>query len=179
MSETAGHGEHHGPWMVPDEGRDDTAAAVAEIAELEDRWLRAAADLDNLRKRVARDTERARAEERARVAAEWLPVLDNLELALKHAGERGGTGGDLAAGAVIDAVRAVRDQAVGVLDRLGYARHDEAGVPFDPARHQAVATVSRPGHRPGTVVEVVRPGYGDGPDQLRPAVVVVAAEAPE
>ncbi|MCG5218133.1 nucleotide exchange factor GrpE [Streptosporangium sp. KLBMP 9127] len=153
-------------------GEEAAAAPVevdAKLAELEDRWLRAVADLDNLRKRISRDAERLRAEERARVAAAWLPVLDNLELALSHAA------GD--ADAVLDGVRAIRDQAVGVLSKLGYTRHDETGVPFDPTRHEAVATVEREDAEPGTVVEVLRPGYGDTERQLRPAAVVVAKKA--
>ncbi|MFG3441554.1 nucleotide exchange factor GrpE [Nonomuraea sp. NPDC047897] len=156
------------------EPSEESAAASAEtdakLAELEDRWLRAVADLDNLRKRIARDNERLRAEERARVAAAWLPVLDNLELALVHAGD-----GD--AKAVLDGLRAVRDQAVAVLSNLGYPRHDETGVIFDPARHEAVAAVERTDVDPGTVVEVLRPGYGEGERQLRPARVAVAKKA--
>ncbi|WP_084965488.1 nucleotide exchange factor GrpE [Thermoactinospora rubra] len=148
----------------------------AKLAELEDRWLRAVADLDNLRKRIARDAERVRAEERDRVAAAWLPVLDNLERALHHAAE-GGDGADGGADPVVDGVRAVRDQAVEVLSRLGYRRNDETGVPFDPARHEAMATTPRDDVPPNTVVQVVRPGYGDERRQLRPAVVVVSRSA--
>ena len=58
---------------------------MARIAELDDLWRRAAADLDNLRKRNARLAEQQRADERDRVAAAWLPVVDNLDLALEHA----------------------------------------------------------------------------------------------
>ncbi|MBP2706855.1 nucleotide exchange factor GrpE [Microbispora sp. RL4-1S] len=137
-----------------------------EVAELRDRWLRAVADLDNARKRAAQELDRQREAERARVAAEWLPVVDNLELALQHAE------GD--AGAVIEGVRAVRDQAVGVLRSLGYPRRDDLGARFDPSCHEAVSTADTPGAEPGTVVAVVRPGYGDATRQLRPASVVVA-----
>ncbi|MBF8190589.1 nucleotide exchange factor GrpE [Nonomuraea sp. K274] len=156
---------------IQEEPREEATAAEtdAKLAELEDRWLRAVADLDNLRKRISRDNERLRAEERARVAAEWLPVLDNLELALSHA-----PGGQ---GAILEGVRAVRDQAVAVMKNLGYARHEEVGVPFDPTRHEAVAAVERPDVAPGTVVEVLRPGYGEGKRQLRPAIVAVAKKA--
>src|SRR5689334_16501775 len=56
------------------------------MEELEDRWRRALADLDNLRKRYARELPREREAERSRVAAAFLPVVDNLELALAHAG---------------------------------------------------------------------------------------------
>jgi molecular chaperone GrpE len=135
-------------------------------AELEDRWRRALADLDNLRKRYARELAREREVERARVAAAWLPVLDNLERALAHAGTN--------QGALIEGLRSVRDQAVGVLASLGYPRQDEVGVPFDPARHEAVSVVTDTDAAPGTVVRVIRPGYGEGERQLRPAAVAVA-----
>ncbi|MEU7747793.1 nucleotide exchange factor GrpE [Nonomuraea sp. NPDC049158] len=151
---------------------DASAETDAKLAELEDRWLRSVAELDNVRKRIARDAERLRAEERDRVAAEWLPILDNLELALGHATAQEGD-----ARAIAEGVRAVRDQALAVLSRLGYARHDESDVPFDPVHHEAVATVARDDVAPGTVVQVVRPGYGDGQRQLRPAVVVVSKKA--
>jgi molecular chaperone GrpE len=140
--------------------------AAAELAELEDRWRRALADLDNLRKRYARELDRERRLERARVASAWLPVLDNLERALEHAG------GDQ--DALVEGLRSVRDQAVGVLAALGYPRQDETGVPFDPARHEAVSVADGAEAAPGTVVRVVRPGYGEGERQLRPAAVEVA-----
>jgi len=150
---------------------DTDAGTDARLEELHDRWLRAVAELDNLRKRTARDIARQRLDERARVAAEWLPVVDNLELALRHADA------DADPGAVIEGVRAVRDQAVAVLARLGFPRVEDLGTRFDPARHEAVSTVEDPDAEPGTVVAVVRPGYGDGPDQLRPASVVVSTKA--
>jgi molecular chaperone GrpE len=138
----------------------------ARLADLEHRYRRALADFDNYRKRVARDAERQRAEEQARVAAQWLPVLDNLDRALEHAGSD--------PGAIVEGVRAVRDEAVALLARLGFPRRSDVGEPFDPARHEAVATVPDAAGRAGTVVQVVRPGYGDAERQLRPAAVVVA-----
>lgn len=142
------------------------AEATARAVDLEDRWRRALADLDNLRKRTDRQVAEAAARERAAVAGRWLPVLDNLELALAHAKPEPDP--------VIDGVRAVRDQAVAVLADLGFPRQDDVGQPFDPARHEAVGTVSDVDAPPGTVVAVVRPGYGAGERQLRPAAVVVA-----
>ncbi|MFE3201864.1 nucleotide exchange factor GrpE [Embleya sp. NPDC055664] len=146
----------------------DPAPAPPEdpIQELEDHRRRALADLANLRKRHARELERERAAERSRTATAFLPVLDNLELALTHA--------DAEPGAVVEGVRAVRDQAVNVLELLGYPRRAETGVAFDPARHEVVGVVQAPDAVPGTVVEVLRPGYGDGERQLRPASVIVA-----
>ena len=109
----------------------------------------------------------ARADERARVAAAWLPVVDNLERALEHA--------DADADAVIEGVRAVRDQAVGLLARarLPTTRRDRSAVRPATARggQRGAATATR---RRAPCCRCVRPGYGDGTAQLRPAAVVVA-----
>ena len=119
------------------------------------------ADLDNQRKRHARELQREREAERGRVAGAWLPVIDHLELALSHARSD--------PSAVVAGVQAVRDQAVQVLAALGFPRHDETGVPFDPARHEVVSVVDDSDAAPGSVVQVLRPGYGDPERQLRPA----------
>jgi molecular chaperone GrpE len=105
----------------------------SSVAELEDRLLRARADLDNLRKRHAAELRREREAERARVAATLLPVLDNLELALAHA--------EADPGAIVQGVLATRDQAVQTLAALGYPRDDETNIPFDPNRHEVVAVI--------------------------------------
>jgi molecular chaperone GrpE len=138
----------------------------AERARLEDRWRRALADLDNMRKRYARELDRERKLERSKVAGAWLPVVDNLERALDH------SGGD--ADSVVAGVRAILDQAVQVLDNLGYQRDTETGVPFDPQRHEVVNVTDNGRSAPGTVLGVLRPGYGKGSQQLRPAAVVVS-----
>lgn len=138
------------------------------IAELEDQRLRALADLDNLRKRCASQVSSARAEARAEVAARWLPVVDNLERALDHA--------HADPGSIIEGIRAVLEQAMSVLSQLGFPRRDDLGTPFDPARHEAIAAVSDPDAPAGSVVDVVRPAYGEGERQLRPAQVVVAKD---
>jgi molecular chaperone GrpE len=138
----------------------------ARLAEAEDQRLRAAADLDNFRKRCAAQVERAETEARAQVARQWLPVVDNLELALEHATADPRT--------IVEGIQAVRQQALGVLASLGFPRRDDAGATFDPVRHEAVATTQDPRVPAGTVVQVVRPGYGEPDRQLRPAQVVVA-----
>ncbi|OLB78690.1 MAG: nucleotide exchange factor GrpE [Actinobacteria bacterium 13_2_20CM_2_71_6] len=138
----------------------------ARVADLEDKWRRALADLDNLRKRVARESAARSDAERARVAAQWLPVVDNLDLALEHGGSDPSP--------IVEGVRAVRDQAVDILARLGFPRRTDVGERFDPASHEAVAALAVPDAPAGTVVQVVRPGYGTGEHLLRPAAVVVA-----
>ncbi|MGH3897961.1 MAG: nucleotide exchange factor GrpE [Pseudonocardiaceae bacterium] len=138
---------------------------AATVAALEDRLRRALADLDNLRKRHARELAGERVAAANRVAAAWLPVLDNLDRALGHA--------DADPSAIIEGVRAVRDQALDVLDGLGFSRYDEVGVPFDPARHEVVNVIDDSEAEPGTVVQVLRPGYGAAERQLRPGAVTV------
>jgi molecular chaperone GrpE len=147
-------------------GEGELAALRARISELEDLRLRALADLDNLRKACARDVARAHAEERFRVVREWLPVVDNLERALAQAE------GDPAA--IVEGVRAVRDQATAIIARLGFPRRDDLGEQFDPSRHDAIGSRSGTDAPAGTVIEVLQPGYGGGDHQLRPALVVVA-----
>jgi molecular chaperone GrpE len=68
---------------------------------------------------------------------------------------------------------------VAVLGRLGFPRREDLGARFDPARHEAVSRVEDPEAEPETIVAVVRPGYGDGAQQLRPASVVVATKTDE
>ena len=79
---------------------------------------------------------------------------------------------------IVEGLKAIRDQAQDVLARLGFARRDDAGTTFDPARHEAVAVLAQEGAPDGTVLHVLRPAYGDGEQQLRPALVVVAAAGP-
>jgi molecular chaperone GrpE len=137
-----------------------------QLAEARDQRLRALADADNARKRCAALLSRAEADATARVTLRWLPVVDNLERALAN------SAADPAA--IVAGVRAVRDQAQAILAGLGFPRRDDTGAPFDPARHEAVATRPDPAVPDGTVVEVARAAYGEGDHQLRPAQVVVA-----
>ena len=136
------------------------------LTETWERAQRAIADADNARKRAERTAAERVAAERQRVAAAWLPVLDNLDLALRHA--------DADPEAIMQGVAHVREQAGDVLTRLGFGPIGAVGEPFDPARHEAAEAVEEPGVPAGTIVRVIRPGYGDGTVLLRPAVVAVA-----
>ena len=132
------------------------------------RLLRAMADLDNLRKRFHREVVREREAERSRVAAEWVPVVDDLDRALDQA-----IADDSAPAGFTEGLQAVRDHAVAVLARLGFPRFEDVGERFDPSRHEAVGAIEADAPA-GTVVAVVRPGYGTPERVLRPAAVVVA-----
>ncbi|WP_433207273.1 nucleotide exchange factor GrpE [Dactylosporangium sp. CS-047395] len=137
-----------------------------EETDWEERWRRAEADADNARKRCERLVAERTAAERSRCTAAWLPLLDHLDLALAHAAA------DPAA--IVQGVEHVRAEALAILGRLGFAPVGEPGEVFDPARHEAVTSVAAAERGPGTVAQVIRPGY-EGPDGLlRPAAVAVA-----
>ncbi|MDN3294330.1 nucleotide exchange factor GrpE [Streptomyces ficellus] len=142
-----------------------------DVEELRDRWQRAVAEMENLRKRYERQLEEVRRTERDRVTAAWLPVVDHLELALQHAAAD--------PKAIVAGVEAVCQQAYAVLAHLGYRRIADLGEPFDPARHEAAQVREEPAAAPGSVVQVLRPGYGSDSGLLRPAVVSVAAKPDE
>ena len=172
--EEAGHGAGAGAaGAMPDDGdrQEGPAQPVdleARLAGAEDRLLRALADLDNLRKRVARDLERERLETHRRILGDWLEVADSADRALAAFGTR--TGDPLAAG-----LAALGEQIEDVLRRQGVARVGAVGEPFDPESHEAVGTTAAPGVAPGTVAAVVRPGYALDGRLLRPAQVIVAS----
>ena len=152
---------------IGDDVERELATARDQIAELDDRWRRAAADLQNHRRRLGDELERARTEERTRVLSAWTSVVDDLERALASTQE---DDGPLVAG-----LRAVLERAREVMRRFGYPPFGDAGDRFDPNRHQAVATVPADDrHPPGSVVEIHRRGYGGEGGVLRPADVVVS-----
>ncbi|WP_432975061.1 nucleotide exchange factor GrpE [Dactylosporangium sp. CA-233914] len=144
---------------------------MTEDVDWQERWRRAEADADNARKRCERLVAERTAAERVRCAAAWLPLLDHLDLALRHAGA------DPAA--IVEGVEHVREEARAALARLGFSPVGAEGEPFDPERHEAAEAVPDLVAEPGTVLRVVRPGYG-GPDGLlRPATVAVAIRPDE
>jgi molecular chaperone GrpE len=144
---------------------DERTAAQDNLAEMEARWKRAAADLANYRKRAERSLEQQRQQEREAVLRHWLPVVDNLERALTYR--------DSAAFEHLwEGLEAVRRQATDILGHYGVSRMQTLGEPFDPARHDAISLA--PGGPEGMILDEISPGYQIGEDTLRPAQVIVA-----
>ena len=139
--------------------------------DYKDHWLRAAADLDNVRKRARRDVAAAEALGVVRLARELLPAIDNFERALAAA-EAQPENRDHH---LTDGIRLVKDELLGALARVGIEPDSPQGEPFDPHRHEAVAQQPVDGAPSGTIVEVYSQGYRIGDDVLRAAKVVVAA----
>ncbi len=130
---------------------------------------RTRADFENYQKRIRRDLEEERRYALAPLARQLLPVLDNLQRALDAARQQGEKG-PLAQGVTL-----VLGQFLDVLRRFGVTPIDAQGQPFDPALHEAVMQQPRADAAPGTVVQVLEPGYRFHDRILRPARVVVAA----
>jgi molecular chaperone GrpE len=132
-----------------------------------DRYLRAAADLENLRKRQKREVDDAKLESKGRVLKEMLPVVDNLERAIEHATAQAGTN------PIVEGVQLVLRQFLTAFERLEVTPVEAAGQPFDPNLHEAISQMDSDAP-PGTVVQVLQRGYKSGDRLLRPALVVVA-----
>jgi molecular chaperone GrpE len=144
-----------------------------------DRYLRAAADLENTRKRQKREVDDAKLEAKNRVLKEMLPVVDNLERAVEHAG--GGGEVDAALKPLIEGVQLVLRQFQTAFERLEITAVQAQGQAFDPNLHEAISQ-QESDQPPGTVVQVLQRGYKSGDRLLRPALVVVAKakeKAPE
>jgi molecular chaperone GrpE len=144
--------------------------AAPQEPDYKDKWLRAVAELDNVRKRARRDVSVAESRGIAKLARELLPALDNFERALAAA-EAQPENRDHH---LTDGIRLVQTELLGALARVGIEPVSPKGERFDPHRHEAVAQQPVDGAEPGTIVEVYSAGYTYGEDVLRPAKVVVA-----
>jgi molecular chaperone GrpE len=156
--------------VQPEEGGEDRLAALeAERDEAVDGWKRAAAELDNFRKRVERQREELVALANERLVKELLPILDDLERALVAAGEH-------EEATVEEGVRLVHRSLASLLERQGVSEIETNGK-FDPHVHEAL--LSQPSDaEEGSVLDVVQKGYRLGDRVVRPARVVVAGARP-
>ena len=158
------------------DGEKAEAAVLAELAALReqaaanhDRYLRAVAELENVRKRAARDVENARRYGLERLAHALLPVIDSLEAGLASADQA-------SAESLLDGKKATMRLLNSALEQVGIKEVDPHGEPFDPALHEAMAMAPSEGAEPGTVIEVFQKGYAIHDRLLRAARVVVAKE---
>jgi molecular chaperone GrpE len=146
------------------------AVAAAETRALESRdlYMRALAEVENVRKRSARDIEQAHKFALDRIAADLIGVKDSLELGL-------------ASGAAAETLRkgteATLQLLVKTLEKAGLVEIDPLGEPFNPDLHEAMAMQPSPQHVPNSIVQVIQKGYTLNGRLLRPARVIVAKEA--
>jgi len=155
---------------VPEIGpRDELEARITALEKEKnenwDRYLRTAADLENLRKRQKREMDDVRLESLSGVLREILPVADSLERVIDHAPAQAGT-------SLVEGVQLVLRQFLAALERSDVRQIEAAGQPFNPNLHEAISQQETNGP-PGLVVQVLQRGYKSGDRLLRPALVVV------
>ncbi len=151
----------------------------AEKAELKDRMVRMAAEMDNLRKRTARDVQDAREYSISNFAREMLSVSDNLRRALEAIPQEARDSGDAGFKALIEGVELTERSMLQALERSGVKRINPANERFDPNYHQAMFEIPNPDVPNNTVLEVVQDGYVIGGRMLRPAMVGVSRGGPK
>jgi molecular chaperone GrpE len=180
---TANERERHDPAGEPTTVLPETAADLVELERVQqalaesearakghwEQYLRAVAELDNVRKRAQRDIESANRYGLEKLAQELLPVKDSLELAVQNASRADAA--SLKAGS--EATLALLAKA---LEKFGVQVIEPVGEPFDPARHEAMMTQESATAEPNSVLQVVQPGYELNGRLLRPARVIVAKE---
>src|SRR5207245_7794193 len=143
-------------------------AAREEARRNQERWQRERADLENLKKRAAREQSETVKFANEAILKDLLPVVDNLERAVEHA-QGGGNGQPL-----LEGVALVLKALLDVLERHGVRRVETKGTRFDPAHHEAMAHVESSEHEPNAVIEEHQAGYRLSERLLRPALVTVA-----
>ena len=150
-----------------------------EKAESQDRLVRMAAEMENLRKRTARDVADAREYSIASFAREMLGVSDNLRRALDAVPEESRQAGDAGLVALIEGVELTERSMLQALEKSGVKKISPKGERFDPHFHQAMFEVPNTEVPNNTVMEVVQDGYVIGERVLRPAMVGVAKGGPK
>jgi molecular chaperone GrpE len=152
------------PEEAVEEAQPDSGQESPALAAMEDRLKRALADLDNYRKRSAREVDRRVMESRESMLRDWLEAVDSIDRALQLDPDGAGSAG----------LRAVLEQMESILARYGVTRTGEVGEPFDPERHEAISVRDTDEVPDRTVADVARSGYAVGDRALRPAQVVVS-----
>ena len=155
---------------------DEIEDAKKKAADANERYMRLQADWDNYRRRTA--AERLAEKERAaeKLVCNLLPVIDDMERALEHAGK---TEANEQMQTFVDGVSAVRAKMVGVLEAEGVSVIDPAGQAFDPLSHQAVGRVEDKEAYDETVAQVYQKGYRMGEKVIRTAMVTVTFGGPK
>ena len=144
------------------------AELQARADENWERYLRASAEVENVRKRAGRDVENAHKFALERFGKELLAVKDTLEMGLAVDG--------VSVESLLEGSNATLKLLTSTLERFGIVEVDPAGEPFDPEFHEAISMQPSDDVEPGSVVTVVQKGYTLNGRLLRPAMVIVAAE---
>jgi molecular chaperone GrpE len=154
------------------------AALQAEVGDLKDKWLRANAEIENVRKRAEREREEAAKYAITKLARDIVGVGDNFQRAI-DAVPSGAAEKDQTLKSFLEGVTMTERELLNTLDRHGIKRLQPMNEPFNPHLHQAVTQVPRTDVPSGTIVEVYQAGYTIEDRVLRPAMVGVAQGGPK
>ncbi len=147
-------------------------ALQTEITSTKDRALRALADAENTRRRAVREREEATKYGVAEMAREMLAVADNFNMALSAVTDE--MRQDEKFGPLVAGIEMTSRQLHQSLERFGVRQFNPEGKLFDPHQHEVFMQAENTGKEPGTIVNVIQPGYTIHDRLLRPARVVVA-----
>ena len=162
-----------------DAAADPVEALTKEVGDLQDRWKRALAEMENLRRRTEREVADARTYGIAGFAREVIGVADNMHRALAAVPAELRDAADPAVKALIEGVELTERELAKALEKHDVRRIEAKGQKFDPNFHQAMFEVPDPLTPSGTVVQVMQDGYAIGARVLRPALVGVAKGGPK
>ncbi len=177
LAEALEAGVEHGEGDVPN---DDAAAEdpleqlAAENAELNDKMLRLAADMENLRRRTEREKAEATLYAASNFARDMLGVSDNMDRALGAVSQEQRDAADEVTKTLLQGIEMVQRELLNTFGRHGIRRIEPLDEKFDPNLHQAMFEVPDASKPAGTVVQIVQPGFVIGERVLRPAMVGVA-----
>lgn len=157
----------------------DPAALETEILELKDKLLRAMADVENTRRRAAKENRDAHKFAMSSFARELLPVADNLRRALEAIPDEARQGLDEQFSNLLQGIEVTERELLNVFERYGIKPLTPLSEKFDPNFHQAMFEVPNPDVPHNSVAEVIAPGYMIGERVLRPAMVAVAKGGPQ
>lgn len=147
--------------------QEDKYRLVPELQEMNDKYLRLYAEFENYKKRVNKDKEELIKYGNENLIINLLPILDNLEMALKHARD------DLSSG-LVQGVEITLKEMKRTLEKFGLTVIEAEGKPFDPSVHDAMTQVEREDLNENIVVEEFRKGYMLKDKVLRPSLVAVS-----
>jgi len=161
------------------QGPDPLEVLKNENAELRDRFLRLAAEMDNLRRRTERDVKDAKSYSVAGFARDMLAVSDNLRRALDAVPTETRATADATLSTLLEGVEMTERSMLSALERHGVKKIEAEGQKFDPNFHQAMFEIPDATVPNNTVVQVVQAGFTIGERVLRPAMVGVAKGGPK
>lgn len=149
------------------------SALEAKYKADNDKLVRALAECENQKKRIEADVERERKFGNEKILKALIPVVDSLELALKHSDVN-----DPAIKPIVEGVQNTTTLLLKELGKFGVEAVDPQGQPFDPNLHQAISMVPSPEVEAQHVLSVMQKGYTLNGRVVRPAMVIVSAGAP-